>query len=71
LITYYVCCAKSIFARNVKINKHLIIDVLSPFFLESFISWACTPDDIMGKDKINVFLNSKLTVNNGLDIFDL
>jgi len=77
LITYYVCSAKgicllpNIFARNVKLNMHLIIDVLSPFFLDSLASQICIPEAILGKDRINAFLDSKLTVNIGLDIFYL
>jgi hypothetical protein len=67
MITYYVGSTKGIFflpiifARNVKINMHLIVDGLSPFFLDSFMSWICVPEDVMGKDRINVFLESKLT----------
>jgi hypothetical protein len=50
---------------------HLIIDVLSPFFLDSLASRICIPEDIMGKDKKNAFLRIKLTADTGLGISDL
>jgi hypothetical protein len=50
---------------------HLIIDVLSHFFLDSLASWICIAEDIMGIDRINAFLHIKLTVSTGLGIFYL
>jgi len=50
---------------------HLIIDVLSPFFLDSLASRICIPEDIMGKGRINAFLHIKLSVSTGLGMFDL
>jgi len=66
-----ICFLPSIFARNVKLNMHLIIDVLSPFFLDSLASRICISEDIMGKVMVNAFLHIKVTVNICLGIFDL
>jgi hypothetical protein len=50
---------------------HLIIDVLSPVFVDNLASQICIPEDILGIDRINAFLHIKLTVSSGLGIFDL